>query len=215
LCRNLSDSVEVRLIRADRWIAGRNYPRAMDILKEALTLSVSLSECRYPVQPLLDTISKYTQAATYQQKLADASGLAATGAYDLVITDLENASVIFLENQLSRKGLKPVSVSEFVEDRGNPLLTERAVNYYYLKGEYLASFNMMKLLRLQNFPERSAANLQSQLGRRLATEDYLKNHTDSVDVKIAGYTGGQEWFRTFSAAYGDEWNRLVKVNGQK
>jgi hypothetical protein len=215
LCRNLSDSVEVRLIRADRWIAGRNYTRAMDILKEAITLSVSLSECHYPVQPLLDTISKYTQAATYQQKLADASGHAATGAYDLVISDLENASVIFRENQLSKQGLKLVSVMEFLEERGNPLLTERGVSYYYLKADYQASFSLMNLLKLQRYPERSVANLQNQLGRRLATEDYLKNPADSCTVKIAAYTGSQDWFSVFSAAYNDEWNRLVKKNGKK
>jgi hypothetical protein len=215
LCRNLGDSIEVRLIRADRWIAGRNFTRAMDILKEAVSLSVSQSECRYPVGPLLDTIAKYTQAATYQRKRSDAALHAAAGAYNMVIPELENAATLYQENNLAKFGLEPPDVFAFLEQRGNPLLTEYAVSYHVSKSDYQSAIIFLHLMKRQNYPERGASAIQIQLGKQLAMEDFRKNPRDSVFVKLNIYTANQSWYREFSDAYEGEWNRLVKMNNPR
>lgn len=215
LCRNLGDSIEVRLIRADRLISGRNFTRAMDILKEAVSLSVSRSECRYPVGPLLDTIAKYTQAATYQRKRSDAELHAAAGAYNLVIPELENAATLYKENNLVKFGLEPPDVFAYLEQRGNPLLTEYAVNYHVAKSDYQSAMEFMHLMKRQNYPEKGASAIQIQLGKRLAMEDFRKNLGDSVSVKLNIYTENQSWYREFSDAYKGEWNRLVKMNNPR
>ncbi len=215
LCRNLSDSVELRLIRADRWRVGKNYIRTVELLREAITLSVTLSECRYPVKQVIDSIQKYTQAAAFQQKLSDASTHAATGAYDLVISDLENAAVIHTENRLDLMGLSPVTVAGFLEQRENPLLTERAAGYYLGKSDYLMALRFLQMMRIQNYPERSATELQRQLGTRLAAVDFMSNPKDPVAARVGMYTGNQPWYKAFSSAYEVEWSRLFKVNSPK
>lgn len=214
-CRNLGDSVDIRLIRADRWIATTNYLRAQELLREAISLSVSMNQCGYPIQPVLDTIAKYSQAAIYQQKISDANGHAATGEYNLVISDLENAACLYREQHLERFGLEYRSIDDFLEQRGNPLLTERAVSYYISRTEYLHALVFLKMMRYQNYPEQSATFLQQQLGSRLAAEDYLKNPRDQVASRLATYTDNQPWFSAFRSSYQGEWNRLAKLNSPK
>lgn len=212
-CRNLNDSIEMRMIRADRWIALRDYSHAMEALQEGVNLSVSKSECSYPVRPLLDTIAKYMPAAIYQRKVIEAEHHAAAGIYSLVITDLENAAAIYQTDHLERFGLTPPGVFTFLEQRGNPQLTEYAVRYHMMKGDYQSAMRFLQLMCRQDYPGKGALDLQTELGIALAKEDFKTHQSvDALQTQLVKYTADQSWYRTFEEAYKKEWKRLEKLS---
>lgn len=162
-CRNLNDSVEVRIIASGRSIALKNYILALRFLREAVTLTVSSNECRYPVKPVLDTIRQYEKPAEYQQKVLDATTHSAMGEYLTVVTEMEEACAVYRTNHLERYFPEPVSVYDFIWQRNNVLLTETAF-HYYKNTDHKTALRYLQLLGDQGFPEKRLTELKKQLG---------------------------------------------------
>ena len=213
-CRNIKDSVDLRMIRADRSIALRNYMNAVDYLRQALDFSHLMPECGIDEKQILDSVAKYSMAAGYQQRQADARSLVVVGNYEDAMHVLDSNQRVFLENQLGRFGLQMDSVVNFIRERDNPYLSEKAISYYTGKENYPEALTCLKLAHDQGSGERSLANLQNQLGWKLAQDDYRKNPYDDSMKNAAKYVPSDGWFEAFRSSYTDEWYRLGKSAAQ-
>jgi hypothetical protein len=210
-CRNLRDSVSFQLIRADRSLALKNYLNATACLKQALTFCSSAMECRFSDKPIRDTLAKYSRAANYQQKLADAHAYAASGDYAQAVYELDENEQAYLQYRLDRVGIILEGVYDFTSKRSNPYLTERAAVFYLGRGNSREAMRFLRLLRIQGFPVRSAASTQTQVGRALAMDDYMVNSKEAALRLAEQYTSGDAWYDEFRKAYLGEWNRMAKT----
>ena len=210
-CRNIQDSVSLKMIGADRAIAQKNYFSASGYLKQALALNDSAIECGFSNKAISDTLIKYSQAAGYQQKLLSARGHVASGDYVTAVNELTENERNYQLFGLDRFGLHSEGVYDFISERSNPYLTEQAISHFNERGDTREALRYLRLLRSQGFPDRSANVTQNLLGKSLAMNDYQLNPKDSGSRLVEQYTLNDDWYEIFRAAYLDEWKRLVNA----
>jgi len=214
LCSNLRDSVDLLLIRADRGIALLNYTGAMAFLEEALALIRNKPECGIGEPPVADTIVKYRQPAVYQKNLADIRSLVATGNHAKAVLALDESQRDFQAQHLDRFGLPPESAYDFIRDRGNPYLTEKAMEYYLEKGNEPEAYRFLMLAHMQGLPAPSTAALQERLGVMLARIDHMNCPGDDPQNTIIEHIPDDGWFTAFRKSYLGEWKRLAREAGK-
>ncbi len=209
-CRNLRDSVNLQIIRADRSIASKNYLKASGYLKMALTFIASTNECMFSYDQIRDTLAKYSQAADYQQKLLDAYSKVASGNYDAAVFELNENEQTYQLNCLDRFGLLFEGVYDFISQRANPYLTERAISFYFDRGNRKEALRYLRLLRIQEYPCRNTVQIQNQLGKTLAIDDYQVNPKETALRLVELYTANDVWYNVFRSSFLNEWKSLSK-----
>ena len=216
-CRNLQDSIDLRLIRADRSIVIRNFMNSMIYLQQALDFARSMPECSIAEKPIVDTLVKYEPATVYQQNLFDARSLVVSGNYEKAIYNLDENQQFYQNNQLNRYGLQMEDIYDFIRERANPYLTEKAISYYAGRENYREALGFLKLAHDQGTQERTVTSIQNQLGQKFAQNDFKIGSLDDARNNVAKYIPDDGWFDPFRASYVNEWRRLVKaaVSGTK
>ena len=209
-CRNLFDSIELRLIRADRNIALKNFQNGCQYLKQALELSASKKDCMFPEGQVRDTLEKYRRPAEYQQKLMETNRVISIGSYLNAVQMMAECEAFYQSWHLEHFDLPLIPMYDFIKDRSNPYLTEKAIGYFYGKAEFREAFRYLKLMHLQGFSERNISSTMEQLAKRIAMEDFRTRWQENPEQIIAGYSGNDSWFSLFRSAYLGEWARLLK-----
>jgi len=209
-CRNLDDSVNFQILRADRSIALKNYLNASHSLQQALAFIATGTECGFSDKTIRDTLGKYNRAAAYQEKLLNARSQVAGGNYAVAIGELDENARDYQRYRLEGFGIIPENVFDFIRQRSNPYLTDQAVAYYLDKGNPGEAVRFLHLLYAQGFPERSASSTQDQLAKMLARNDFQLKPEDSALTLVDQYTSNDRWYDAFRSAYLKEWNTLAK-----
>ena len=215
---NLSSDVEV----VDNiTIAGQTAPgqgiattNATVYLNQALDFARSMPACRIAEEPIRDSISKYSHAAGFQQKMTDIQSLVATGNYAEAIRELVDNQQDFLNYHLGRFGLEMEGIYDYIRERNNPYLSEKAAMYYLSGENYGEALRFLQLVHDQGFQEYTMKGIQNQLGQKIARDDYRKSPQDDALENLAKYNAVKGWFDSFRDSYLDEWHRLVKVAGK-
>lgn len=210
LCRNIQDSVDIRVIRADRSIALLNFVNAQASLREALDFIKSMPECGITDEPLMDTLNKYSLAVVYQQQMMDARSHVASGNYSEAVRELDNHQQAFYKNKFSRFGLSPEGVYDFIKDRENPYLTEKALVFYIENENYPEALRFLLLAQTQGLPAKSCAGSQEKLAIFFAGEDFRKNRPGQPVIITEAYVPDSDWFTVFRGSYARETSRLLK-----
>jgi hypothetical protein len=209
-CRNLEDSVNLRMIRADRGIANKNFIRTMDYLKEAAALLQSLPECNVPGAPIADSLAKYKSPASYQQKLKIIRSLIVIGSYDSAV------HVFFINQQdydtqrLDRFGLIRDDIYNFSNASNNPYFTQSVTVHYMALENYREACRFLLLCYEQGLPAGSTSNIQEQIAKKFAQEDYKQNRQTTALQDADKSVGPNKWFDAFRRAYKLEWSNLLK-----
>ncbi len=212
-CSNLSDTILVQVIRADRSRAMKNYLRSVMILQQALKTAAKNPQCPFPVQNLRDSVMKYEKPAIYQQKIEEINHSLSAGDYDKVVSIFSENDKFFELNMLERFGLPRGNMYDFAVTRGNPYLTAKILLYFSGKSEYGEAIRSLLLLRSQGFPERSAGEMMVQLGKRMAAGDLRSNPGKDPELMAENYTGKDPWFSPFRSSYVAEWRRMLEAMG--
>ncbi|MFZ4520306.1 MAG: hypothetical protein ACOYNC_01295 [Bacteroidales bacterium] len=212
-CRNLNDTIDLRLIRADRNIALKNYVNAIRSLQQALDFSRTMKECGIAETPIMDTLAKYREVAGYQERLSLAKSRVVTGNYAEAVSDLVENQQAYQQFRLNRFGLKEESAYEFITSRNNPYLSEQAAMYYAGKENFHESFRFLALAHAQGLLTESTLLLQQLLGDKFAQEDFLQHPGGNAIDNIVKYIQEDAWFDAFRKTYLDSRNRLVKAAG--
>lgn len=209
-CRNLHDSVDLRMIRADRSIALLNFINAMAYLREAQTFLLAMPECSMVEIKVSDSIAKYAQAADYQQKIRDAGTHVATGNYREAVVELDESQRLFRMHNLNRFGLKMEDLYDFIRGRNNPYLSEKAIVYCMESGKAEDALKYLRLAHDQGLPSVSCYEVQGLLGAQFAAVDYRKSPVADPLKSVAGYVPEEKWYDTFRKSYLQKWGALVK-----
>ncbi|MEI7897275.1 MAG: hypothetical protein WCJ26_09585 [bacterium] len=203
-CRNLRDSVGLRMIRADRNVAMGNYINATRYFNEASQFAVENPACGFDTRALEDSVERYRQPFEYQRNQNDVSTMITVGDYSGAITLLEKNEGLFATGNLSRFGLMKTALYEFIAERNNPHLAESAALFMLRQDQPREAFRFLTLLRNQGFDPQRVRKLQSGLGTALARAD-KKDHPDLLpETALRNYSSGEKWYDVFSKSYSDE-----------
>jgi tetratricopeptide (TPR) repeat protein len=209
-CRNLQDSIDLRMIIAGRGIALLNFIKAVSSLQEALDFSRSMADCGFDERPIVDTLAKYGQAAGYQKKLSDIRSLVVSGNYSEAVLQLNDSQQNFSAFNLGRFGLHMVAFDDYLVERENPYFTEKAVSLRFEQKNYKEALRFLKLAHDQGLSATSCVSMQEQLAVRFAQEDFRANPKDEAGRHITDHIPPDKWFDAFRKAYISEWNQLGK-----
>jgi len=212
-CRNLKDSVDLRMIKADLNITLRNFVNTLVYLREALAFSRSVPECTFGETAILDSIARYGQAEGYQQILSDARSYVASGNYDEAVRLLDKNQRDFNEHHLNRLGLQPEDIYAFIQQRNNPYLAKSAISYYFNLNDYAEALRFSLLAHELGMPAYQIKEILIQLGSKMAQADYRNSPGGNVNTNIAKYIPEDKWYDAFRISYANEWNRLVREAG--
>ena len=200
-CRNLQDSVDLRLIRADRSAALKNYMNVTRYYQEALNLSMSDSSCKFNQIPLKDSLAKYQDPSDFQRNEQKVNALIAVGDYSGAIHLLIENWALFLTGNLSRFGLKQTDLYGFTSGKNNPYLTESIATFFYQNGNYREAFRFLTLLRSQDFEARQVKTLQENLAKELAKADQMAHPDEPTSEGLLRYPAADDWFSVFRDTY--------------
>ena len=200
-CRNLQDSIELRMIRADRSGALKNYQNIMRYFQEALNLITSAPACNLDSKLLNDSLAKYKNPADYQRNEQRINAMIAIGDYAAAVNSLKENQVLFNVGQLSQFGLKQVELFEFVAGKSNPYLTETAAGFLCQSGEFQSAFRFLLLLREQGVASKQVRILQQNIGQALAKSDLAANPDENPVSSVLKYPVENDWYTYFREAY--------------
>ncbi len=211
-CRNLNDSVDYLMIRADRSVALKNFRSAGLFFREALGLAKTISGCGLSVEPITDSLKKYEKAVIYQQNLENAGNWVVSGRYDTALTLLWENEKIRMEYNLSQLGCNPVSLFDFVSSGNNPYLILQTALFYQARGDDRTAFRFLCLLRNEDLQPGTTRTIQEQLAENLAQLDYSVPSLTSSGKKEITELPDEKWLRFFRESYLKEWNRLLRAS---
>ena len=75
-----------------------------------------------------------------------------------------------------------------------------ALNYADIN-DWDGCFELLKLLKEENYPSRKTEEIQIDLAKAKALNDSHKIFKLSVTTMINNYTGGDKWFKYFNKTY--------------
>ncbi len=205
-CANLLDSAGLRMIRADRALALKNFTGARDAWQQALEFIASMPECVLPDQPCRDSLDKYNSAADWQQEESVIAALAVTGNYSGAIARFMANQQAFERNDLGRFGLKETGMIDFFRSHENPYLTWQGANHFLDKGDDRAALMCVRLAQEQGFPAGSAIPLLKELGRRIGKADFIESPAADPAQRFEKHLVSGRWFDPLRKAYLKGWN---------
>ena len=208
-CRNLKDSVDMRLIRADRCLRLKNYIPAEKHLQEAADLMNSL-HCGYNPATVTDTIDVYKPAAMWQRKLNEAHIKAATGDGHGAVTAMLDLEVAWDHDRIGRFGLQKATLFDLTSERGDPNLTRQAVLVFITSDNSSEAIRYLKLCQLQGAQAANITEEQEKLGKLLAKSDFKRDPLKDPIQSAGNYFTLSSWFDLFRSSYLKEWKKLQK-----
>lgn len=153
-CRNLHDSAEIRIIRADRNILLKRYIVAGSLFTEAIALLKTLPECHPDIKSLEDSLKKYDAPGRFQQKISDAGMEIILGNYEKAFGFLTDAAEIYRQKEVRKFISGKFSVPDFIAGRNNPYLTTCALKKSLELKEVGDATEYCKMLREQGADEK-------------------------------------------------------------
>ena len=200
-CRNLRDSVNFRMIRADRGAALKNFINAFRYYGEALTLGMTDTLCIPGRQAVKDSMSKYLAPSEYQEHESTMNAMIAMGEYEAAVKLQVENQALYKKAGLQRFGLRSNDLHALMAERDNPYLTQAAAGFFLKNNEPRDAFRFLLLLREQHVAAKQVRELQSALGRQLAELDRNGHPGENAAAGLQKYAVENDWFRVFKEAY--------------
>ncbi len=200
-CRNITESVAVILQRSQRENALKNFILAASSEDTVMMLIEHNPYCLIQYDGLQDTILKYEQAVEFQKMQKNIDHLFMSGQYKKAISGYPEMETCFAANQVSRFGLECIPLYDYIHKKSRPNLTVQVILYYNGKNDLQEAFRYLKLLRAQNYPERSARSCQKILGKSFATKDFNGQPKKDPVLMVMGYCGIDKWMKGFRIGY--------------
>jgi hypothetical protein len=135
-CRNIQDSVTVRLIRSERSMALGNYINGTTQLEEALRIARSNPACNINEKPMQDTLDKYSGVSAYLVKMKEINTKISLGQYPGAIASLQQATADYRNGNLAGFGIPRPDIYLYIRDKANPHLIQYTVTLFASLGKY-------------------------------------------------------------------------------
>ncbi|MEI6682558.1 MAG: hypothetical protein WCO44_08015 [Bacteroidota bacterium] len=204
-CRNLQDTVDLQMIRADRNAALKNYINALRYCQRAKNLVSGDTSCGLDHRYINDSLDRYKAPAAFQEAEFRVNACIAVGDYDVAMNTLAANQLLFQQAALSRFGLEQTDIPGLIAGKNNPYLTMAAVIHFLDRSRYADALRFLVLLNGQQVEAKQVKELQEKLGRALADADMSANATGNSMAAFGKYHADSAWFSTFRNAYMSEW----------
>jgi hypothetical protein len=200
-CRNLFDSVNVRLIRADRNVLLRQYIPACKLFTETRLLLETLPLCHPVMLNISDSLTKYDGPGRYQQALIDAGTAVVLGNYRDGYNKLVEATEIYHRMKVAVFIPAPVDIYNYIAERANPYLTECALQVCLNPDSVMLALEYLRLMKEQQVPVKQTAAIQEQIGKLLAEKDYLADPESNPLTALEKYKTEDQYFLILQRKY--------------
>ncbi len=210
-CKNLQDSIDLQIIRADRNAALKNFINASRCYNAALNMVLSDTVCHLNQQSLKDSLTKYKEPSDYQQNVITVNARVAVGDYTGAMKLLIENQLRFTTAVLKRFGLQATDVHEFISLRNNPYLTQTAASFYLDTRQPLEAFRFLLMLNNQHVEASQVKALQKNLGQALAKADLAADPDEITTTALQKYPDKDDWFSVFRTTYSEEREHLMKT----
>ena len=210
-CKNLQDSIDLQIIRADRNAVLKNFINAARCYNAALNMAVSDTVCQLNQKSLKDSLTKYKEPSDYQQNVVTLNAMVAIGDYTGAMKSLTENQLRFPKAVLQRFGLQATDIHEFISLRNNPYLTQTAASFYLDARQPLEAFRFLLMLNDQHVEASQVKVLQKKLGQLLAKADLVADPDEITTTALQKYPSDDDWFNVFRTAYSEEREHLMKT----
>jgi hypothetical protein len=206
-CRNLQDSIDLQIIRADRSISLGNYINAGRYFNLANGFCKSDSACHCDPSPLTDSITRYKNASQYQENIHEINALVVMGEYLRAFDLFEKNQQLYDSTRLSVFKLQKTGLYEFVAAKNNPNVAEAAARFLFDSGNSKEALRCLLLYPEQNHPSPAMKKLQENIGKSLAMADSAGNLQEDPKVALQKYHAETNGFEPFRNAYLKEFEK--------
>jgi len=204
-CRNLSDSVNIQFIRADRNIMLKNYSNAIACFNHAMLIMNSDTGCHFNLPALKDSLSRYSPAADYQRNEKSIGALVGIGDYEAALLAFTANQQLFVTAKLTQFGMKPANLYDFSVERNNPYLTAKIADSLAKNGEEREALRYLYLMKMQGVGPDQAKSLQHLVGKVMAKSDMEidsnKGSSFEPATSLLLLNVSDPWFAFFREAY--------------
>ncbi len=208
ICWNANEAVDVFLLRARHERELKNFTESADLTDSAVSLAKQLSDCEIQLKGVIDTVNKYREAVEFQRMFKQVEVRVITGRFKDAITgflELENYN---RSHDIGRFGVSILPMFDYIRSRSIQDLTLEAVLYFKGKQDPDQAFRYLKLLRLQDYPRRSAREPLEWSGREIAKKDFTDRPDQDPVGLVRNYTSNDKWMKRFRFAYYSEAQHL-------
>jgi len=201
ICYNATEAVEVFLIRAIRERELKNFIPASEHSDSAVFLIRQNPDCLINPAGVSDSIRKYGQAVSFQKMMKRIDIYVETGLYSNAISAYSVMEHFYSSENIRRFSLVCVPMYEYVRDKSITDLTIKAFKYFRIRKNAGQALLYLKLLRLEDYPRKSARPFLEWLGKEYAEQDFRDQPEADPVVLVRKYTGSDPWMKRFRFAY--------------
>ncbi len=206
-CRNLQDTVDMFMIRADRSAALKNYINATHYCRQAWNLAEVDTLCRLDHRYIHDSLERYRTPSAFQEGEISIGASIAVGEYDVALKTMDANQLLFKQGALSRFGLVTTDIPGLIAGKNNPYLTRAAATHYLDCTRYADALRFLFLMNEQQVEAKQVKEIQERLGRALANADMSTTAAGNSMAAFGKYHAESDWFSTFRSAYMAEWQK--------
>lgn len=207
-CLSVNEEAEQLAIRAWKNIELKRFDLAVRLLGDARKKSLQHPGCAIDLQAYDDTIKKYLSAAFYLEKLQQAANLDAIGDYGNALQIVTENERFYLLNHLDRFGVRLVTPVDFVGVSDKVQMYREAISWFLGLKDPGSAWYCLKRLKQAGADQRSTREFQERVGMALAEQDAGLFAGTDPEIRVRGYTGGNQWFAKFAQAYLIRWKQL-------
>jgi hypothetical protein len=200
-CWNAHEAVDVFLVRAQQERELKNFILASLLTDSAILIIDQNPDCLIPSDGIKDTIIKYEQAVDFQMMQQNIDSLFMKGQYEKAIYCYPVMESLFTSDSIRRFGVDCISMYDYVYERSNQDLTIQAYLYFRKKDNLQKAFLYLELLRLQDYPRKSARPFLEDLGKEYANGDFRDQPDTKPVLLLRSYCGKDDWMKEFRFAY--------------
>jgi hypothetical protein len=200
-CWNANEAVEVLLVRAQTERELKDFILDAALTDSAVSLAEQFRDCVIPMTGVKDTVDKYAEAYEYQRMLKQIEIFVITGKFKESVNGYIELETYNRAHDIGRFGLSIQTMYDYIYNHSVHELTLQAFLYFQEKQYLTEAFRYLKLLRIQDYPRKSAKLPLEWLGKMLAVQDFQdRPDHDPVDL-VRNYTGSDKWMKCFRASY--------------
>jgi hypothetical protein len=201
ICWNTNEAVEVYLLRAQRERELRDFIMAGTLTDSAFSLAKQFNDCEISLKGITDTANKYREALEFQRMLKQIELRINTDRFKDAITGFMELENYNRSHDIGRFGFSILPMFDYIKNQSIQDLTLQALLYYKGKNDLEQAFRYLKLLRLQDYPRKSAKESLEWMGRELARQDFTDRPDQNPVAFVRNYTGRDQWMKRFRFAY--------------
>ena len=202
-CQKSKFYIDIQLKSADSFQSKKEFPFAVNALKNAAKLVEKDTECGFGADDIKERIKYLTPISQYQTDYEKIYDYIQEHKFDKAISQISKIEKVYSDSLLIHFEIERKSFLSIVIEYDYIPFTIAVAEYLAEEGYYEESLELLNLLYSKNIESHLTKKIQENLGRNIAARDKeeLQNDDDKKDAVYKYINNDTKWFRTFVKTY--------------